>query len=208
MELQEALSQISEIRRQMARSEVFRGYRAVPVAGTGVLAVAAAAVQGAWIEAPTERIGAYLALWVGAAALGLACAVGEMAGRARRVSARWGGRVAFLALEQFAPCTLAGALVTGVLVRTAPEAVWMLPGLWQVFFALGIFASFRLLPRATFWVATFYLLTGLACLAGARGDWELWPWAMGLPFGLGQAMAAAILYWALERDDVRTDRQR
>ena len=208
MELQEALSQISEIRRQMARSEVFRGYRAVPVAGSGVLAIGAALVQSSWIAAPTERIDAYLSLWVGVAALGMAGAVGEMASRARHVSGRWGGRMAFLALEQFAPCTVAGALVTGVLVRSAPEAVWMLPGLWQVFFALGVFASFRLLPRATFWVATFYLLTGLACLSWARGEHALSPWAMGLPFGVGQLVAAAILYWTLERDDVGSHRQR
>ena len=32
MELREALSQIAEIRLQMARTETFRGYRAVPVA--------------------------------------------------------------------------------------------------------------------------------------------------------------------------------
>ena len=41
----------------------------------------------------------------------------------------------------------------------------MLPGLWQIFYSLGIFASCRLLPRPTFWVAVFYLGTGLAVLA-------------------------------------------
>jgi hypothetical protein len=25
------------------------------------------------------------------------------------------------------------------------------------------------------------------------------PWAMGLPFGLGQLLTAAVLYWNLER---------
>src|SRR5437870_2077578 len=38
MDLQEALSQISEIRQQVARSETFRGYRAAPVAFSGVVA--------------------------------------------------------------------------------------------------------------------------------------------------------------------------
>ena len=70
----------------------------------------------------------------------------------------------------------------------------MLPGLWQVLFSLGIFASCRLLPRATFGVAVFYLASGLTCLALARGEAAFSPWAMGLPFGVGQLLAAAVLY--------------
>ena len=35
MELREALTQITEIRLQLARTEVFRGYRAMPVAFSG-----------------------------------------------------------------------------------------------------------------------------------------------------------------------------
>ena len=39
MELREALTQITEIRLQMARTEVFRGYRAVPAAFSGAVAL-------------------------------------------------------------------------------------------------------------------------------------------------------------------------
>ena len=67
MELRDALTQISVIRRQMARTEVFRGYRAVPVAFSGVLALAAALIQATWILEPAEQMPSYLALWVGAA---------------------------------------------------------------------------------------------------------------------------------------------
>ena len=45
MELREALTQISEIRQRVAQAEVFRGYRAVPVAFSGLLALATACVQ-------------------------------------------------------------------------------------------------------------------------------------------------------------------
>ena len=106
----------------------------------------------------------------------------------------------WLAIEQFCPCLIGGALVTVVLVRAAPESLWMLPGLWQIFYSLGIFASCRLLPRPTFWVAVFYLGTGLAVLATAHGEAAFSPWAMGLPFGAGQLLAAAVLYRTLERD--------
>ena len=45
MQLDEALRQISDIRHQMARSEVFRGYRSVTVGLSGGLGLLAAAVQ-------------------------------------------------------------------------------------------------------------------------------------------------------------------
>ena len=201
MELHEALTQIGEIRRQIARTEVFRGYRAVPVAFSGLLAIAAGAAQHLWIPEPTQNVGAYLTLWVSAAALGALAAGAEMAFRARRSPAAWQRRITWLAVEQFIPCLIAGGAVTAALAANAPDGLRLLPGLWQVLFSLGVFASCRLLPRATFGVAVFYLATGTACLAMARGDSALSPWAMALPFGSGQLLAAAILYWTLERGD-------
>ena len=199
MELREALDQISEIRLQMARAEMFRGYRAVPVAFSGCLAASAALFQSTWIHDPTHQIGPYLALWMGSAVVSAGAAGSEMWARYRASTAPRAREVAWLAVEQFLPSLAAGALLTFVLARSAEETLWMLPGLWQILFSLGIFASCRLLPRATFGVAVYYLATGLACLALARGEFALSPWAMGLPFGIGQWLAAAILYRTLER---------
>jgi len=39
----------------------------------------------------------------------------------------------------------------------------------------------------------WYLLTGLACIA-MGGDRAFSPWAMGLPFGAGQLLVAAVLF--------------
>src|SRR5436190_644903 len=103
MELDEALSQIAEIRRQVTRTTLFRGYRAVPVAFSGLLAFIAGGAQAWW------------------------------------------------------------------------------------------------LPHAVIWVAVFYLATGLCCLAWAQGEASFSPWAMALPFGVGQLATAGILYWTLER---------
>src|SRR5579862_3211690 len=66
MELHEALTQISEIRQRVAQAEVFRGYRAVPVAFSGLLALATALVQMMCLPQPQDNPTAYLALWVGA----------------------------------------------------------------------------------------------------------------------------------------------
>ena len=208
MELHEALAQIAEIRQQMARTEVFRGYRAVPVAFSGLLAIGAALYQSWWIRDPIADLPTYLALWVGAAVLSAIAAGLGMAWRARHAPpSSWSREITTMAVEQFAPSVVAGGLVTIALVRTAEECLWMLPGLWSILFGLGIFASKRLLPRATTAVAVFYLMAGLACLELARGPHALSPWAMGIPFGVGQFLAAAVLYGTLERQDGHQEAQ-
>ena len=55
MDLHEALSQISQIRQQVAQTEVFRGYRALPVAFSGVLAMGTAAFQVVWLPDGVRR---------------------------------------------------------------------------------------------------------------------------------------------------------
>jgi hypothetical protein len=201
MELRDALAQISAIRRQLARTEVFRGYRALPVAFSGALALAAAGVQTLLIPEPAKNITAYLALWVGAAAVSMAATGVEMLLNCRRSRSPLTADMTWLAVSQFLPSIVAGGLVTAVLLAYARESLWMLPGLWALLFGLGVFASYRLLPRATFWVGLFYMTAGIMCLALAQGPAELSPWAMGVPFGLGQLFAAGVLYWTLERND-------
>lgn len=205
MDLDEALSQITEIRSHLARTSLYRGFRALPVACSGLMALATAWVQSQLVDSPRDQLDLYLALWLGSALL---CASGAgvvMARRAQRPAYAWDRRMTWAALEQLMPALVAGAMLTVVLVRSVPSAVSLLPGLWQVLFSLGIFASCRLLPRPIFWVGVFYLFTGLGCLAWFPGDASLAPWVMGLPFGFGQLMAASILYWTLERPDDHSD---
>jgi hypothetical protein len=79
-----------------------------------------------------------------------------------------------------------------VLARYAPQNLWMLPGLWQVIFSLGVFSSCQFLPRPMFAVGVWYLAAGLICLA--LGDRQAFsPWSMGVPFGVGQLLVAAVL---------------
>ena len=83
-------------------------------------------------------------------------------------------------------------LITIAIVRYAPAAQWMLPGIWQVIFSLGVFASCRFLPRAMCCAGAGTCLTGLVCIALADGR-ALSPWAMGIPYGVGQLLVAGIL---------------
>jgi hypothetical protein len=201
VELREALSQIAAIRASVAATERFRGYRALPVALSGGFALLAAALQPHLVPDPAADLGGYLALWLTTAVLGAAAAGVRIAARDWFAPHPLTREVTRLAVGQFAPCLAAGLLVTVAVGRHAPHVGWALPGVWQVLFAMGVFASCRLLPRPVVWVGVFYLLCGTANLAFGHGPAAFGPWAMGLPFGVGQLVTAAVLYWHLERND-------
>lgn len=201
MQLDEALRQISDIRQQMARSEVFRGYRSLTVGLSGVAGLIAAAIQPHWVASPELELGRYLGLWLAVAAASMAVAGAEMYWRARRAGSGLARQHTLLAVEQFLPSVAVGALLTLCIYRSAPHVAWMLPGLWSLIFGLGIFASCRLLPRQVLWIAAYYILCGGGCLLWGHGEYALSPWLMGITFGGGQLLGAATLYWTLERTD-------
>ncbi len=201
MELREALGQIAEIRHQMARSEVYRGYRSVSVACSGVLALLAAVCQPYLVTSPGNDLQRYLLLWISVAAVSLMVAGIEVWWRARVSESSLARQMTLLAVGQFLPSVVVGALLTLCIYRSAPQVAWMLPGLWSLVFSLGIFASYRLLPREVFWVGLYYAACGVGCLLWGQGDSAFSPWLMGISFGGGQLLGAAILYRTLERTD-------
>jgi len=206
MELREALTQIAEIRQRVAQTERYDGYRAGPVACSGLFAGLAGLMQAWLLPQPRDRLPEYLLIWIGTACAGLFAAG---LGVYRRHHARdmpLNREMTRLAVSQFLPCLVAGGLVTLAIGRHAPESAWLLPGLWQVMFSLGIFASCRLLPKPIVCVGGFYLAAGVLNLGLTHAESGMNPWLMAVPFGLGQLGTAAILYVHLERGyDERLD---
>src|SRR5947209_102502 len=121
MELRDALTQISEIREQMARVEVFRGYRSITVAFSGLVAFIAAILQPLLAPRPQDRVQPYLLLWLSAAVISMVAVGIEMYLRGRRSALQ--ARVTILAVELFLPCLIAGAMLTWVLMRYAEAAL-------------------------------------------------------------------------------------
>jgi hypothetical protein len=194
-ELHKALGDISSIRRQMAHSTQFRGYGPATLAATGIFAFLAASSQSMWLTDPASHIPAYLGIWISTAVLSAALTGAQMYARTRRMHSGLSDEMIRMAVEQFLPAVGAGVLVTIALVRFVPAAVWMLPGLWQVIFSLGIFSSCRFLPRPMIAAGAWYLITGVASIS--FGDSRaLAPWIMGLAYGVGQLLVAGILFVA------------
>ena len=193
-DLHKAIGDISSIRRQIARSTEFRGYGPATLAGTAAFALIAAGVQSVWVSDPANHIGSYLSIWIWTAFLSATLIAVQMHTRTRRIHSGLADEMIRMAVEQFLPSGVAGFFLTIVLVRFVPSAQWMLPGLWQIIFSLGVFSSCRFLPRPMLAAGAWYMLTGLMCVA-LGGTRALSPWAMGIPFGAGQLLVAAILFF-------------
>jgi hypothetical protein len=201
-DLRRALGDIHAIRKQVADRTEFRGYGPAAMVCVALFAVTAAAVQPYVAADPAHMPVRYLSVWFAAAVLSVSVSAVTVYTRSRRMHSGLSDEMIRMAAQQFLPSLLAGLLVTLVLVFAVPQVVWMLPGLWQVIFSLGVFASCRSLPKTMFAPACLFLVTGVAAMA--IGDARaLQPWVMGVPFALGQLMIAAVLRFdaAAEEDD-------
>ncbi|HEX3913983.1 MAG TPA: hypothetical protein VHW71_10780 [Steroidobacteraceae bacterium] len=197
-ELRQALDDINAIRSQVARDTQFRGYGPLSIAASGILALLVAGAENHWAAGTQHDLRAFLAVWISTAAVSVLLAAVETIFRARRVHSGLALEMIQAAVEQFLPCIVVGLLLTVVLMRIAPQDFWLLPGLWSVVFSLGIFASCRFLPRQMFAVGAWYLAAGFVCLLAAAGRHVLLPWAMGITFGVGQLLVAAVLRFGFE----------
>ena len=129
MELRDALTQISEIRQQMTRSEVYRGYRSLTTGVSGMLAILGAVIQPLFIASPDSELGRYLIFWIGIAAVSAIVVGSEVWWRARTADSEVLQQMTRLAVEQLSPSLVVGALLTLCVFQTAPQVSWMLPGL-------------------------------------------------------------------------------
>lgn len=199
-DLNKALGDITSIRRQMARSTEFRGYGPATLVATSLFAIAAAAAQAVWLPDPVQHAAAYLGIWMSTGIVSAALIATHMHARTRRIHSGMADEMTRTAAEQFLPSALAGVLVTIVLAAYVPSAVWIIPGLWQIVFSLGIFSSCRFLPRPMIAAAAWYLFSGLFSIA--LGDARaLSPWVMGTAYGVGQMLVAGVLATNRTEDD-------
>jgi TctA family transporter len=203
MDIPRALAQIEQIHQQLAKGEVYRGYRSLPVAASGVIGLVAAWFQPRAVPA-RDAVG-FVLYWVAVAAIAGFIGVSEIVynyvvhddARARRRTR--------LVVGQFLPSLLGGAIVTASFVHLSAALVPLLPGLWAICFGIGTFASRPYLPRASGHVALFYYAAGVLLLWIARGPQPLSGWWVGGTFFTGQLLAALVLYWNLERNDSGPD---
>ena len=203
MDLSRALGQLADIHQQIAKAEIYRGYRSLPIAASGLIGLVAA-----WAQTPTlgasDPIGFVLywatiagcAGFVGASEIIYNYVVHESAADRRHTR-----RV----VGQFLPSVAAGGAIAVCFTHLSPALVPLLPGLWAICFGLGTFASRPYLPRASGWIALFYYAAGFMLLWTARESTALSGWWIGGTFGTGQLLAALVLWWNLERHEIEEE---
>jgi len=201
-DLDKALADIFTIRSQIAAGTAFRGYGPAAMVATSGLALLAAVAQFLWLPNPTGQPLMFFIGWALTAAVCVGIIGVEMQARSRRHHSGLADAMIHHAVEQFLPAGTAGVLLAVLLWKFAPEALWMLPGLWQVLVSLGVFASVRSLPRTVALAGAWYFVAGFATLLLASQTHALSPWTMGLPFVIGQLLMAAILHFASGEADV------
>jgi hypothetical protein len=192
-----ALAQIEAIHEQLAKGEIYRGWRSIPVAASGVFGLGAATWQSV-ASRPLEPW-SFAVFWMAVAIVALVIGCSEIVWHYARYATDTERRQSRRVLMQFLPALAAGAIVSAALVRLSPALVVLLPGLWALFFGVGIFATRPYVHASSVWVALYYWSAGLLLLWTADGVDALSPWSVGGTFGAGQLLAAATLYWNLER---------
>ena len=197
MDVTRALDQIAEIHGQIAKGELYRGYRSLPIAASGVIGVAAAALQPASLghADPVGFVVYWTAIAIAAGFVGSSEIVYNNFVHEDTTERRQTRRV----IGQFLPSVVAAAAITACFVHLGASLVALLPGLWAICFGIGTFASRPYLPRASGWIALFYYVAGFTLLWIARGTEPLSGWWVGGTFGAGQLFAALVLWWNLER---------
>jgi len=209
-DLDKALADLDTIRAQMAAGTLFQGFGPLVMAITGAVAIATGFAQSLWPDVLAATPFGYFLTWIVTAIFCVGIIGLEMFARSRRHHGGLADAMILKAIEQYVHAGLVGAALGFVLLRFAPEAMWLLPGLWQIFVGLAIFASLRTMPRALAIAGGFYLIAGItgitiASLGTARAAFAdptiafvFSPWFMALPFGIGQAIIGFVLYTASE----------
>jgi hypothetical protein len=195
-DVEEALSQIAEIRAQMAAGTRFLGFAPQAVALTGILAVGTSTAQALWPEPLADTTEHYLLSWIVAAVLAVTVVGTEALTRSREHHGALSDTMINSTLRQLVPFGAAGAILGFVLFKVAPDVLWVLPGFWQMLVALAAIASLPSQPRGIAWVGAWYFVSGTVVLLLAGQGQLLTPWMMGVPFAVGQMLAALILHRA------------
>lgn len=198
MDVTRALDQIAEIHEQIAKGEVYRGYRSLPIAASGLIGIAAA-----WLQRPAlgtaDPIG-FVFYWTAVAAAAAFVGSSEIIYNYVVHECDSDRRQTRRVVGQFLPSLVGGAAMTVCFIHLGAALIPLLPGLWAFCFGIGTFASRPYLPKASGWIALFYYAAGFALLWIARGPEAMTGWWVGGTFGAGQLLAAMVLWWNLERE--------
>jgi hypothetical protein len=199
MRAQDAIDRLGLIHDQLARAEVYPGFRPTAVALVGVAGLLAAAAHPL---VPAARGGdGFVGYWLVVAGVGATVGFAAAARGYARDDDHLSRRRTRRVMAQFLPALLAGAAVTVGVCRAGPGLEYLLPGLWAILFGLGTVAARPHLPAGVWAVGVGYVAAGAALLCAADAAAGPSGWAVGGVFGVGHLATAAVLRGRKGGDD-------
>ena len=191
-----AVEEIAAIHAHLAAREMYRGWRSIPVALSGLVGIAAALVLTAR-QGDTDAW-TFLRTWFAVGTGAMAAGSAEIAWHYTRHANALERRRTRVVMGQILPALITGLIVPLALVRIDPAFVVAAPGVWSMCFGLAIVSARACLPPASVWAAAYYLTAG-ALLLVIAGPGVPAPWTVGATFGVGQGLVAILLHATLER---------
>jgi hypothetical protein len=195
MDIKTALDQVDEIHRHLARTELFRGYKATVVASAGIAAFIISLVQTLNLNNLTGF--EIIIQWLITASVIFTLLVINMIHKYFYRDSGFDRQLTVRVFSQFMPGLAGGLLVTLAILYLKLD-ISIIPGLWALFFGTAVYSMRPYLPKTIALVTFYYLIAGCMLIALAPSKMSLHPWAIGITFGLGHLFAAFIFYTELE----------
>ena len=217
MNLHRALSEISEIKAQLDRTQSHRGFRSLATLLSAFVVVGMAIFLNRW--ATDVSVSHFINAWALVAAVSVAFAATEMKVRATMGDANLNWKMHSNLARQLLPSLVVGAAMTFVFSgnqwpfisevnpslteslhsESVASKHHLLPAVWSMVYGLGLVACVQHLPDAARWVAAWFIIGGIACVAVEQHSMDRLNLQMAVLFGGGQIFLGAILFWNMER---------
>lgn len=214
MNLHQALSDISEIKAQLERTQSHRGFRSLATVLSGFVAVGTSTILNRCTG--SFRADHFVEVWIVVALIAIMLAVSEMLIRTKLSSSNLHWTMHKNLGQQFAPALLVGGVITWYLcgqrlpffyslndpnlpLHWAADLKHLLPGVWGMLYGLGIVACVQHLPAAARWIALWFIVGGVICLVLDQHSTFRLNQQMAILFGGGQVLLGAVLFWNMER---------
>lgn len=192
-DIERALAQISDIKAQLAASTRFRGYAPEVLVGVAVLAALLTLALTVWQDRlQTDGI-QQVVIWGTFLVLANLAIGAEAVTRSRRQHGGMGPAMLQSALRIQLPVTAVGIIIAFGVCRYAPDAAWIVPGIWLLLIALVALASRPMLPDRVVWAGIWYLVTGTMAIVLAGQAERFSPWMFGVPHFVGHLFIAWVL---------------
>jgi len=203
--LNKALSDIANIREQIAAARMFRGFGPLVIGLTGALAFCVMALQLLRPDKFAADIKGYMLVWLVIAGLSLSFIIAEMWALSQRHHRNMAFQMVRKIAEGFFPALLAGAVIGLILIGHNSDFAAYLPAIWQYMIAIGLFAAMGSLHRNIYLIAVWYFCCATAVFFLISSGHKLSPLHMGLPFGIGQILMALVLAYSFPKPQESSD---